>query len=77
MSSRMIFHSAQVVLIPLFTCNTCGVEGVGDRTLRVEAHSKEDVLTLASRHRANPHAMPVGWASYGNDIFRCEGCKLP
>lgn len=64
----MITLRIEAKFLPLFTCAVCGKESRGS-TQRVEAFSVQE-LERKLNHM-NPHCMPTGWASYGNQVFKC------
>lgn len=62
-------HGCRVWGYPLFKCFTCGATGRGD-FFKVDVGgavlNKEEAEATIS-----PHYMPVGWASYGGNDYRC------
>jgi DNA-directed RNA polymerase subunit RPC12/RpoP len=63
----------------IYRCCDCGVGAVGDtESTSIDTFGHEGVaehLRCIERSALNPHHMPVGWVSYGDDIYRCTNCK--
>lgn len=64
---------------PIYTCAVCNVQQAGDRRLTCEGEfssSAELLIAAEELHKNNPpFAMPIGWASYGNNQFKCPRCS--
>lgn len=57
-----------------YTCVNCGVASEGSHvSLELDALSN-DALEIAVRNMSNSN-MPVGWASYAHNAFKCPNCK--
>lgn len=67
----------EVCFRPMYECSICHVEGLGDPTryesnaLQTELHIK-DIFHPADH--CIVHAMPVGWAHYGDGVYKCPDC---
>lgn len=65
--NSFIVHRVTVGYRAMFRCAECGRGQVGDART-VEAASVQEA---EHQLRPQPHDMPVGWASYGRDVYRC------
>lgn len=70
--SNFEVHAVAVAGYPLYHC-ACGAVGRGDFR-KIEFGGALPTQAELTPHAAPAHAMPVGWSSYGNRVFKCPRC---
>lgn len=64
---------------PIYTCMVCGCRQQGDRQLQCEDEFLDIGELVLAAHRLTtntpPFAMPVHWASYGKNQYKCPRCQ--
>lgn len=66
---------AEVKVLPVYTCGECGRTEAGDTQSAVfDESSLEDLVEMLYRMNPRPAHMPVGWASYGVNEYKCDKC---
>lgn len=65
---------AEIKILPIYQCDDCDAEAVGTTAhYSVDTDAGQSIEDVLSGH-PRPRDMPVGWASYGVDKYRCSRC---
>lgn len=59
-----------------YQCSECPETVSGD-TQVLQGRSVQEMLFELEAKPASPYCMPLGWASYGQGVFKCPECQKP
>lgn len=66
---------ADVKYSTVYKCSFCGLSKMGTEvSTHIATVTPEDLADCLRNHPQHPQDMPVGWAHFGNGIYKCERC---
>lgn len=65
--------AGQIKVKPVYKCSGCGKERLGSGSFTRPVESIDDIERVVKL--APTGLMPIGWASYGYPVIKCEGCQ--
>lgn len=73
----VFYLEADVKVRPIYECHGCRSTRPGDTVFlrTVAANSTMMLKKLIDDAPTPPSNMPVGWASFGRGVYKCEICK--